>query len=320
MLTVGIHVGYFTIRVSRSYINPQGEQIVTAVERTSHGIGDWLAQYQGSIPNVYSIATQRVGYDALAEQDTKTLARLDSHFFWQLFEATEAGQSAKGTWTNLLRTISRSLSVKDQSAVGIYLEGVETSEAKSVWTPWARAQDRSNDFVQVFTEHGKKLGFGTWLLVKDRDSVQRTVMAMQGVENGDVVVNVGGIATHLWRVEDISSGKLTPLRNTWGLSKIAPNPTDAAKEEREKRLLSALQKPGEEMGIETITDVSEWQDHVHNDLRRVKQKHPNTQFWIGGEGAALLRGVIAARMLSNPLFLHASSSARLANDYVNKEQ
>jgi hypothetical protein len=302
MITIGIHIGYFSIRISQSYKSSSDSRIhFDAVEWPSHASTEWYACYGGALPNAYDAASGKVGYDAIDTAGLANACRLDSAFFRDVLRSGEPHERACEIWTGFLRLLRRCPTLrftKDAVKGALLLDGIDVSPAASKWRPWHRGTDRTPELLEQLRALGPRAGFAEFEIVSNRSAAERYVATQVGVRVGDLVAMVGSANTSLWMITEPKVGGLKPVLKTQGIEHLLRR----LKKSRElnsdtlKKLLGLLQGAERELG--TWLDLVEWQkNRLFPTLEEAFKELPivtpssSRRLLVVGEGAALLQGL-----------------------------
>ncbi len=301
MLTVGIHIGHFAIRISQSYRRPGDSHIrFNAVGWPSHAHTHWYACYGGALPNAYDPSSGKIGYEALDEVGLARVSRFDSDFFQSILGDGPSHEEACRIWDRFQQSVRwcPALRVKEPAVVALALDSIEVSAPASKWRPWHRPEDRTSDLVERLQALGQRAGLVRFEIVPDRMAVERYVSAQEGMQRGDLLAVVGASHTTVWEIVDPVGGGLEQVCKPAGIQHLLKQlgGTEGSKEDVLRRLLEELQEPGR-----WRTDwpsLGKWQEKqlfrevadAIGKLRRGTQPAPPRRLRVGGEGAALLHG------------------------------
>lgn len=304
MLTVGIHIGQFAIRISQSYRRP-GDSCTrfNAVEWPSHAHTHWYACYGGALPNAYDPSSGKIGYEALDEVGLARVSRFDSDFFQRILDDGHSHEEACHLWDRFQQSLRRcpALRVREPATVALVLDGIEVSAPTSKWRPWHRSEDRTSDLVERLQALGRRAGLVRFEIVPDRMAVERYVSAQEGMQRGDLLAVVGASYTRVWEIVDPVGGALKPVCNTVGIQHLLAQlgKGEGSKEDMLRKLLEELQEPGRR-----LTDwrsLGRWQEErlfpyvakAIGQLPHPTRPAPSRRLRVGGEGASLLHGFTA---------------------------
>ncbi len=301
MLTIGIHIGHFTIRISQSYTKPGDSHIqFGTVEWPSHTHTHWYSCYGGALPNAYDPTSGKVGYEALDEVGLASVARLDSDFFQKLLGEGSEYEEVSRIWERVQQSFRNcpALRVREPVHVGLILDGIELSPSANKWRPWSRPADRTPVLVERLQVLGKKAGLQQYDVLSDRAAMERYVSSQEVMQQGEVIAIVESDYTRLWEVTDPTRGLLRPLCSTTGIRHLLTRieRTEASKEDTLRLLLEELQEPGRRTA--QCQGVSQWQEErLFPEILRAVRQLPSTKakrkrvLHFGGEGAALLSAI-----------------------------
>lgn len=306
MLTIGIHVGFLTIRISQSRTKPRDPRIhFDTVEWPSHKHTDWYAYYGGALPNAYEASSGRIGYDAVDEFGVANVRRFDTEFFVSMLDDGSQGDRACAVWEQLQRAIRRcpSLQVREEASVALVLDGVNLSHPLSNWTPWDQTEDRTPALQERLQSLGERGGLRSFQILSRRSAVSSYVAAQDAIRLGDVIADVGGASTRLWEVVGPAGGDLKPIGEVVGLEHLIGFLTKAEgfTNDTLKRLLGVLQQPNSTLDAEPWPALSIWLrqrllPYAANAVALSTQPGATQRcgLWLGGEGASLLKDLVVS--------------------------
>lgn len=329
MLAIGLHFGYFSIRIGLCFRNRStGIPQFKPVTRSSYGIDEWWSIFQGALPNCYDPESNLIGYEALINCGLENCKRFDGHYFNDLLQSQTDATNLWEKFVRLLRV--EYIHENEPIRLGIYFEDIQLSPKLNPKMPWLIGPNRTNELSEKLFELSKSYQISKTQIFDERKAIEHYVASNDLIKRGDILALFEGERTSCWLVEEQTSGQLFPLTSAPGLRDLMV----AVHQDNELHLTDYVSCLHRQDCLEYWPKLDElnswiaqslkpalvlaWQAIPDPDLREL-----NRRLLVGGEGAYLIHTAKRDNqdirsVLENPWYIQAFSAAAIAmEEYQN---
>lgn len=325
MISQGIHIGLFTIRISQCF-QKQGDKQLSfrPVTLPAYGIDDWWPYFQGALPNCFDPVTNKIGYEALGpfeNFDPNHYRRFDEEYFQSLLSNGKKSHPYQEIWANFLTTLIKDFSPNFEiKRFALYLEGVYLIDTQNSW-PLGIENDRKKELVENLNEISKDYGIEEVIVLDERKITESFVSNNYDIKPYDLLLNLGSDRSSLWLIKDARKGEIDALENCQGYNNLIQQnsmiPTDfflkllAATNDKNNSFLENLNSITDQWYKNNIKPVlgKAW---ARIEKSSQKEISGHKTLWISGEGKCLIRkGAEKFKFVDQPQYWYANTASQI---------
>lgn len=222
MLAIGLHFGCFSIRIGQCFRSRStGSLQFKPLTRSSYGVDELWAIYQGTLPNAYDPLSGFIGYEALKQRGLDNCSKLDRLFFQNLLQDQTEAVNA---WNRLMKSLrTEYIRQNEPINLGLFLEDANFSPPENPRMPWLSGPDRIRELEAKLLVLSKPYHLTHVEILRERQAIELFVANNFFFKRGDILALIEGERTSCWLIEEQSFGKILPLTSAPGLQDLMKN-------------------------------------------------------------------------------------------------